>query len=115
MNTIAHLKKLPAEELATELDEIILPAADDIVEHENFASEMATTNATGWEVTDCRVQADSVKFTDDSAAVSVSYTARGDQKPDRPYSGTEIRGVAVAVIGADGRVSFEDVTADRGE
>ena len=115
MKSIAQLKQLSAEDLASELQAIILEAADDIVEHENFASEMATTNATDWEVADCRVQADSVKFADDAATASVSYTARGDQKPDRPFSGTMIRGIAVALINADGRVCFVDVTAERGD
>ncbi len=102
---------LTCEEVARRVEALILEAAHGIVEHENFASEMATTNATGWEVTDCLVQG----FADDAATVSVSYTARGDQEPDRPYSGTMIRGEAVAVINVDGQVSFMNVTAERGD
>lgn len=112
MNSIARLKQLCAADLARELEAIILEAAHDIVEHDNFVSEMATTNATAWEVTDCRVQADSVKFADDAVTVSVSYMARGEQEADRPYAGTKIRGEAVAVIDHDG-VSFADVTAEQ--
>ena len=97
------------------MEALILEAAHGIVEHENFASEMATTNATGWEVADCRVQADSVKFADDAATASVSYTARGEQEPDRPFSGTMIHGEAVAVINVDGQVSFMNVTAELGD
>ncbi|HEU5247559.1 MAG TPA: hypothetical protein VFU09_10755 [Candidatus Udaeobacter sp.] len=37
----------------------------------------------------------------------------GNQDEDKPWSGTEINGQAIAVIDADGRVSYTDVFAER--
>lgn len=109
---IEQLKKLTKSELETEIDSKISDTGHHLLDTDAVASEMASSNATGWgldvfEVIDVDISHP------DKARVKIGFTLSGDQNNDQSFCGTAIEGEALAIIDADGDVSYSNVTAER--
>ncbi len=106
---VQHLRSLSPKESESEIQAKIVDSEEEILNHESFASAMATTNATEWGVHSLTLE--EVALKENPVRVRFSYRASGEQLSDRTYSGTEIRGEATAEIDSDGTVVFLSVTA----
>ena len=112
-NYIDNLKELSESELHAEIGAKIRPTVSEILDDDGIAGEIASSNADGWEVDDLEFDVSKVAFSDGQARVPLSFSLCGDQKEDRPFSGTTIKGTAVVVIDSIGQVSYTDVKGDR--
>jgi hypothetical protein len=110
-NYIEYLRKLSKEELEHEIEGKIADSHHELEHAAAVSSEIAMTNAAGFYVDDYNVT--NSDLSGDPARVSLNFHMSGDQDKDKPWSGTEINGQAIATIDAKGGVSYTDVSAER--
>ena len=72
---------------------------------------MAETNASDWEVDEMLVGEFNLDVPAGICTVRFTYSASGDQEPDRMFFGTTIGGEGSAIISNDGTVEFKDLSA----
>lgn len=113
MPTYDELRAMAPEQLDAAIDELLADNIHEITEDSAFCDCSAGTNADGW-MTDDYETTDDPEFDDDDREirVPVDYHASGEQLEDKGYCGTRITGSATAVINRNGKVSFDDVTAE---
>lgn len=109
MTFVERLQVLSLEERDREIDDLISNSYDEITQSEAFNDAESETNATMFIIDEYDIL--DVSFTDEACEITISYSASGDQLEERMYAGDEIRGEAVAVIDADGNVSYRDIKA----
>ena len=82
----------------------------ELIHTEEASSATASTNAFGWS---CDEYSD-VDYTieEDSISVTLAWQASGDQDQDSGPCGTTIDGNATANIDYEGKVTFQDVSAE---
>lgn len=107
---IRDLKGMSKEALAHAIDNKLADAVFVLVDMGNSPEEMAGSNATGFHVDEYEVE--QIDFTSEECRVSLNWHATGDQDDDKPFTGTTLRGTAVAVINDLGEVEFEDVSCE---
>jgi hypothetical protein len=108
---LTYLRSLSPEELTSELQEKIKDACHDLDNDDAVAGEIAMTNATGFGVED--VEIGDVDLSGSPGKANFSFTMTGDQNEDQPWSGTTIKGDAVAIIDADESITIKDISAER--
>jgi hypothetical protein len=110
---INKLKQLPFVQLRDELESIIEPALDDLMNDEGIAGEIASTSATGFALDEHDLDLNGFVIQNNTARVPVSFAFEGEQDDEKPWSGTRIKGTCIAVIDADGDITFEEIKAER--
>lgn len=93
-----------------EISDLLNNESFDLLETEEFTSASAETNASMFSVDEVEVLG--LSWTEDGCEARCSYSASGEQDEDRWFYGDTVRGGATAIVTADGRVSFTNVTAD---
>jgi hypothetical protein len=106
---LVFLASLGPDALQTELEGKIDQTQQDIINSEEFASAMADTNATGFEISDCSIG--EIELGDDECRVHLTFVAKGDHDGDRMFHGDKVSGTAVAVINGYGELDYEDIIA----
>jgi hypothetical protein len=112
MTFLNHLKTLSEEEVEGELEGRISEVLRDLPNDE-LASEIASTNATGWGLDVMEITSVDLKSQADRGFVRVAFEIRGDQDDDKPFSGTSIHGEALATIFPEGHIQLSNVRARR--
>ena len=82
---------------------------NNLLDVDEVASVIATSNAFGWSVDDYSIG--KVDIDNNIVVAQLSFHASGDQDPDKMYCGDEIEGCATVLIDEEGCVEFEDVMA----
>jgi restriction endonuclease Mrr len=111
MNNMDELKALSKDDLENWAERQVADSLFDICNFDSVASEIASTNAIGWELNEYNFE--DVELTDSELLVNVKYSLRGRQEDDKPWCGTQITGTISASIDACGEVTFTNVTAER--
>lgn len=83
---------------------------DEIIDDDVFSHVAAGTNASAWDFAD--YETGDVDAGEDDIRVHVTYSASGEQEDDMMFWGNRICGEAVAIIDDNGKVSYEEVTAE---
>jgi hypothetical protein len=108
INDLRKMSKVQREE---QIQAKIHEAQSDLMDTEIVAGEIASSNATGWDLDECEVL--SVSFGPTEARAKIAFVLSGEQDDDKPFSGTKIKGEAVAIFDAPGEVMFEIEKAER--
>lgn len=104
------LSEQQKRDIDAEAIDLIHERQDDLIENEQFASTMAETNASEFNI--CSVGLRHSVFEAGTCTVEFSFWARGKQDPDRMYYGTNIRGTGIMKVSVEGDVAFTEVRAD---
>lgn len=107
---VQRLREMDASARDNEIDMIIANTNQEVMDSEEFASEMANTNATAFDVDDYEVAG--VTFEPEECVVRLSYSASGEHDEDKAFGGDRITGSAELVIDCSGYVSYRNVTAE---
>ena len=116
MSYLAKLRGLSAARLSNELEDKISKHSFDLLDSESASSEIAMTNVTGgWGIEDLEIidEAADIDLSGDEVSVSITCRAIGEQDDDKPWCGDKLSIEAVAIIGDDGNVRFDEVSAER--
>jgi Fic family protein len=111
-NFIHTLRSLSLTALHHAIDAILADLTDQLPDEDSVISAMAETNATSFGVDDYHI-GDVDLFDDEKARVEFSFHLTGEHGDDHFFSGDEVEGHGVLVIGPDGVGSLTDVTAQR--
>lgn len=112
MSKYAELNRMPADQRHRAIGELISGSIHEIADDPVFCHCIASTNTETWEVDDYELDEADFDDQDRSVRVPLSYHATGDQDEDAFFQGNTIDGNAVAVIHNDGRVTFDELTAE---
>jgi hypothetical protein len=115
---VDRLRSLGDTELRDVIDTIAADHVADLSEHDEVASAMAVTNATGFGIDDYHItDIDIDLFDDEEARVRIDFHLSGDHdwESDRVFSGDEITGSAIMLVRGPDDVSFVVVSASRVE
>ena len=93
------------QEIATRLEEHFPEIADEQV----FLDCTAETNADNWAVEEFEVLG--YELEESRILITLTYRGVGDASTDLPSDGTQIDGIATAIIDDDGELWFDSVTA----
>lgn len=106
---VDRFRLMTKDDQAEEIDDKIGGTFHQLVDSEEVAGAIATTNAFGWMSDTYEVE--SYDIEQEKIRVKISWSAVGEQDDDRTYHGDKLNGSAVAVIDQQGEVSYEDVGA----
>jgi len=109
---IKKLTTLPKEKQKPELESALRGSLHQLVESDEFYVVTSSTNATDWKVTGYKIKSASIDTHAKEIDVILAYVATGVQQPGKPAFGTKIEGEAKAILDDDGKVNYDDVTAD---
>ncbi len=109
---VKHLKGLSKAEREDEIACKLKDKGEDLMNTEIVSGEIASSNATDWRLNDCEIL--DVGFGHPMQAhVKFAYELKGEQDDDKTFSGTKIKGEALAVVDGAGEIDFTNVTAER--
>lgn len=108
------IKKSP-EEREDEIETLVQSAINDLDDDATVTSITATTNATNFVFQ--AEDFDDAEIDEDEQEIKVQHrwSASGDQDDEKMNWGDSVNGTATAVIDKNGKVTFEDVTAEKDE
>lgn len=109
--TLAYLRTLSKSDLESQIADMINEVSNELLDTEHVSGDMATTNATDFDVEDVEVW--NVEIGQKDARAEFAFVVQGEQDEDKPWSGTKINGSGIVIISADGSVKFTDVVSER--
>jgi hypothetical protein len=107
---VERLRSMVESEREAEIDQVVANTNNEIMNSEEFASAIAETNASAFDIDQYEVG--NIDLSDGECVVQLTYSASGDQEEDKAYSGNRVTGEAVLVIDSAGSVGYRNVTAE---
>jgi Apea-like HEPN len=107
---VQRLSALQPIQLKEEIERRAEETSHEILETEEFASAMATTNASGFGIDDLEVG--TIDLSSGECVAKITYSASGDHDEEKMFSGNRVTGSAELVIGPAGTVSYRYITAE---
>jgi hypothetical protein len=101
---------MTSKDREAEVEAMLTAEAHALFDDDAMSGTMSETNAFGWSVDELEVM--NIDLQEDECAASFTFTASGDQDPDRMWSGDTITGEGTAVIDAAGNVTFQVTEAN---
>jgi hypothetical protein len=111
-NYIDKLKGMDKDQQQDEIQQKVQEHESELIDTEVIAGEIASSNATDWDLDEVEVL--NISFPQPNEAhAKIAFVLSGEQDEDKPFSGTKMKGEALVVIDGDGDGDFKDVTAER--
>lgn len=107
---LQEVLRLSVEDAEIRLSEEIETLSYDIENSEGMSYAIADTNAEGFTVGDISVT--DITAEKEGLLVTFEFYAEGEQMEEKMYVGTTIEGSGTVLLGKDGKVRLEDVTAN---
>lgn len=110
---VRHLRSLSESECKSHVEDLISETDHEIVNDGYIGDLIASTNAFDWNCNGREVT--KIEFVAGKCRVTLTFSLRGKQDDEKPFSGTDIKGVCVAEISNDRSLSYKVISADRVE
>jgi hypothetical protein len=110
---VAYLLALGEKRLLKEIDDQISESSDDLLDAEIACVAIAETNASGFYVDDYQVRDYEIDENKSVCRIRITWHASGESDQEKPYSGDQITGSAVAILNDASDLHFEQVSAER--